>query len=609
MDSHIRLALALDSHPGAVALLLGAGISASAGVLTAWEIRQDLIQRVATAAGEGELDDPEAWWAAQNSGSSGYDDLLAALAPTPAGRRDLLRGYFEPTDDERDRGEKVPGPAHRAVARLVTAGKVKVVLTINFDRLIEAAIREAGVEPVVVSSPEAVQGMEPLQHQQALVVHLHGDYLSPETLNTPDELSAYDPAVDALLDEVFDRYGLVVAGWSAKWDVALRARLHAARSPRYGTWWLDRAPLKEHALDLCALRGTDVVIGDAAEFLGKAADAADALAEQRLTDPVTRTVAVSYARRALSGRATAVPLHDTLRRELDRVAALPPVTSTDFPSAPAVDGDAEHARRLALVTAGTGNLLGLVATSAYWGNDTTDRWWAPDMASLAGPHTSTGSRDLIALRNSPSALLLHAAAIAALAAGRNELVARLAMTPVDNNVEGQLPAAVALHPNVVFGRDLDPEAALKEHLRPVLQDELALGRIAYEQAWDRWTILRYMLMQYESVNQKHNGPGDFDPLLLANGHRPTVAIATEPLRRELQATRSNTGLLAYGYLGGDPDLADETLTTFESKYDEWALERSTQMRPGGVVNILDGVRYPGRPHLTATPPASTPRHA
>ncbi len=606
MDSHIRLALALDSHPGAVALLLGAGISASAGVLTAWEIRQDLIQRVATAAGEGELDDPEAWWAAQNSGTSGYDDLLAALAPTPAGRRDLLRGYFEPNDDERDRGEKVPGPAHRAVARLVTAGKVKVVLTINFDRLIEAAIREAGVEPVVVSSPEAVRGMEPLQHQQALVVHLHGDYLSPETLNTPDELSAYDPAVDALLDEVFDRYGLVVAGWSAKWDVALRARLQAARSPRYGTWWLDRAPLKTHALDLCALRGTDVVIGDAAEFLGKAADAADALAEQRLSDPVTRTVAVSYARRALSGRATAVPLHDTLRRELDRVAALPPVTSSHFE---VLNVNAEHARRLALVTAGTGNLLGLVATSAYWGDDTTDRWWARDIANLAGPHASSGITDLIALRDAPSALLLHAAAISACAAGRNELVARLAMSPVDNNVEGQLPAAVALHPNVVFGRDPDPEAALKEHLRPVLQDELALGRIAYEQAWDRWTILRYMLRLYESVNQKHNVPRVFHPLLLANGHRPTTALAAEPLRRLLQTTADNTGLLAHSYVGGGQEVAKNILLMFEKQYDEWAQERSTQTRPGGVVNILDGVRYPGRPHLTATPPASPPRHA
>lgn len=91
MDSHIRLALTLDSHPGADALLLGATISASAGVLTAWEIRQDLIQRVATAAGEGELADPEGW-PARAIRTSGYDDLLAALAPTVAGRQALLRG-------------------------------------------------------------------------------------------------------------------------------------------------------------------------------------------------------------------------------------------------------------------------------------------------------------------------------------------------------------------------------------------------------------------------------------------------------------------------------------------------------------------------------------
>jgi hypothetical protein len=78
------------------------------------------------------------------------------------------------TEDERDAGLKQTGH--------VATGAVKIVLTLNFDQLAENAIRDAGAEPVVLSSPDAIAGSDPLQHQETLVVHLDGDYLSPETL-------------------------------------------------------------------------------------------------------------------------------------------------------------------------------------------------------------------------------------------------------------------------------------------------------------------------------------------------------------------------------------------------------------------------------------------
>src|ERR1035437_3070324 len=328
MEGHISLALGLHARPGSVAVLLGAGASASAGILTAWQVRQELIRQVARAKGDGEVSDAEAWWAAQpDVEATGYGDLLASLAPTAAGRRDLLRQFFEPTEDEREVGLKQPGVAHRALARLVRTGAVKIVLTLNFDRLAENAIREAGVEPVVLSSPDAIAGSDPLQHQEALVVHLHGDYLSPETLNTPAELETYDVRMRSFLDEVFDRYGLLVVGWSAKWDAALRARLQASRTRRYGTWCVDALALGEHARDLAVSRDASVSVREAGSYLAATADAVSALADQRLADPVAPGLAVAYAKRALVGPGTAVPLHDNVRRELDSVAALEPLTN------------------------------------------------------------------------------------------------------------------------------------------------------------------------------------------------------------------------------------------------------------------------------------------
>ncbi|WP_329462260.1 hypothetical protein [Streptomyces sp. NBC_01431] len=44
-------------------------------------------------------------------------------------------------------------------------------------------------------------------------------------LNTPEGLSPYDPAVDEILGRIFADYNLVISGWSAAWDPALRNAL------------------------------------------------------------------------------------------------------------------------------------------------------------------------------------------------------------------------------------------------------------------------------------------------------------------------------------------------------------------------------------------------
>ncbi|MGY1608474.1 SIR2 family protein [Geodermatophilus sp. SYSU D00700] len=590
MESHVSLALALDAGPGTLAALIGAGASASAGLATAWDVRQELIRRVARASGAPTPPDPEAWWR-QRSGSAGYDDLLAELAPTPAGRRDLLRGFFEPTAEERERGEKQPGAAHHALARLVVAGAVRVVLTTNFDPLLETAIRQAGIEPVVVDSPAAVAGMEPLQHQRAVVVHLHGHYLSPETLNTPEELGAYPPQVTELLDEVFDRYGLLVVGWSAAWDVALRQRLQAARSPRYGTWWIDRSPLREHALALAAGRGARVVVDDAGAFLSRAGDAVDAVREARLQDPVGAAAAVAYAKRVLSGRTVAIGLHDTLRREADRVAALQPLGSRQLDGLPAHVA-AEHAGRLEQLLVGTEVFAALVATCAYWGSARTDSWWLPSIARLVPRRIVGGSLDLINLRLGPAALLTHAAGIAAAAAGRDELIARL-LTGQAIQWQGEVRTAGAvLTPAVLWAHDRDPDLRLREHLRPLLQDHLAVGAATYADAWDRWALLCYLERRRTRVNHPRA------PLLLVDGHAPAYAPAVVALREHLSNADAAEGLLAHGHLGGTPDAAEQALHDFERWLAAWAdREDWNALPPGG--GVLDtGPRFPGRPQLT-----------
>lgn len=593
MDSHVSLALALDSLPGRFAALIGAGVSVAAGLPSAWDVQQDLIRRVATAQGEPVLDDPDAWWRNRHPTGFGYDDLLAALADTQSNRAALLRPYFEPDDDDRESALKRPSGVHRSIARLVRDGRIPIVLTLNFDTLIETALRDEGIEPVVIARPAALDGIEPLPHQKALVVHLHGDYLSPDTLNTPDELGAYDPRLNEFLDEVFDRYGLVIAGWSAKWDVALRARLEGARSPRYGTWWVDVRPLGLHASQLATARRATVAIEDAGEFLGRAADATDALADRRQPDPISSPAAVGYAKRALAGRTVAIPLHDALHREMERVADLEPVRTRSFDSQQL---HAEVGRRAQQVLTGTGALLALVATTAYWGDERTDAWWLPDITRLAPSFNASGLTDLIDLTRAPAALVTQTAGIAAVAAGRTHIAVAL-LRDIELGWPGQdpLPIGVALDPGLLWPTPADPDLGLREHLRPILADELALGRAAFGQAWEDWHLLRYLAADFLAERGRRSYIR-WSPLLLAEGYsHHYVAIASRRLRHVLDNDLPAALALA-AITDDDPALFGEVLERFDTRYGEWAHEAAWK-----VAGTSGGISWPGSPHYPARP--------
>jgi SIR2-like domain len=207
------VALSLHHSPGVHAILVGSGLSRAAGIPTGWEITIDLIRRLAALGGVTEHNDWVQWYRDEHSGEPSYSEILAALASTSIERRAILQGYIDPREGDDIRK---PTKAHHAIARLVASGAVRVVITTNFDRLIENALREAGVEPTVIAGDDAIAGATPLIHSKCTVIKVHGDYLDARIKNTDAELEEYSPAMNALLDQVFDNFGLLVVGWSGE---------------------------------------------------------------------------------------------------------------------------------------------------------------------------------------------------------------------------------------------------------------------------------------------------------------------------------------------------------------------------------------------------------
>ena len=148
-DALTPLAFAIYGNPRVYALLLGSGLSRAAGILTGHGITLDLVRRVAIAQGEKDQPDWGAWYKDKFGNAPDYSELIAQLGATGHERRAILAGYIEPTEDDLQQGRKTPTRAHHAIADLVQSGMVRVLITTNFDRLLEPALREHGIEPTV----------------------------------------------------------------------------------------------------------------------------------------------------------------------------------------------------------------------------------------------------------------------------------------------------------------------------------------------------------------------------------------------------------------------------------------------------------------------------
>lgn len=189
MEPILSLAFSMHSNPGVHAVLLGSGVSRAAEIPTSWEVVLDLIRKLATMRGEDTHGNPEGWYLDAFGEEPSYSKILGMVARRPAERQKLLTGYFEASPDDEAAGRKQPTLAHKAIAELARSGHIRVILTTNFDRLIERSLEAVGVSPAIISTADAVDGAIPLTHARCVVVKLHGDYHDARIKNTPEELA------------------------------------------------------------------------------------------------------------------------------------------------------------------------------------------------------------------------------------------------------------------------------------------------------------------------------------------------------------------------------------------------------------------------------------
>jgi hypothetical protein len=498
MDEILSLAIAMDASRGAYALLLGSGVSRAASIPTGWEVVLDLVNRIARARGEDPGEDPAAWYANVFGAEPEYGAVLNHLAKRPTERQALLRSYFEPTDEDREANRKVPTRAHHAVASLVRSGHVRLILTTNFDRLIEQSIEAAGVTPAVISSPSALDGALPLIHSRCTVVKLHGDYQDTRIKNTAAELEKYDRRFTRFLSRGFDEFGLVVCGWSAEWDIALRTAIESCKSRRFTTFWAARGSLAADARKLAALRDAQVIaIQDADSFFSDLSEKVTSLASISQSHPMAAPTAVATLKRFLVDPQRRIDLNDLVQGERERVALAisdeaMPVSGTVPLTAAAVLDRVKRYESLTVV------LSHLMAVGCYWGTDEQVALFRDCVARLAQRPGVGGLVPWINLREYPASILLYAGGIAAFVAGRYGPLHSMLVDLLVSTVHGEAPAGEVLRPTRVLETPLANQAFGQAPTKPTpVSDRLAIllreplrGLLPsderYEDAFDRF---------------------------------------------------------------------------------------------------------------------------
>ena len=491
IDPIQSLAFAIQSHPGIYALLLGSGVSSAAGIPTGWQIVLDLIRRLAVANNESAEPDPEQWYLNKYNESPDYSKLLDVLAQTPTERQQLLCPYFEPTDGEREEGLKQPTEAHRAIAYLASQGFVRVIVTTNFDRLIERALEDEGVAPEVISTPGQLDGSLPLTHVKCRVLKLHGDYLDPKILNTPEELANYSEETNEHLDRIFDEFGLVVCGWSGEWDIALRDAIDRSPSKRFTTFWASRGQPTGAAQRLIERRQAVLVpIDGADDFFRKTRETVESLLEFSRPHPLSTEAAVASLKRYLPSHEHRIRLSDLIDATVEQLVNDTSGEEFKVERMPQPTRE-EISKRLRRHEIASSTLLAMAPIGGSWAEDYHYPAWGRALQRLGTPpRVSQWYQEWLSTAIHPARLLLYAIGMGAVASGCLSFLSRLFNTPVKDGPTstGAVPILSALfdvkHTTSPdwnqflegMNRSISPLSdwihdSLRDHLRPLIPDD------------------------------------------------------------------------------------------------------------------------------------------
>lgn len=380
-DKIISAAYSVFTNRGTMALLIGSGVSRESEIPTGWDVTLDLIRQIGVLNDAPDIQNPESWYRDKFGHKADYSDLLERLTSTPEERINLLKRYFEPTAEQIEEGIKLPSTAHKYIARLVQDGYIRVIITTNFDRLIENALKELGIEPVIISNPNHVESIMPLMHNRITIIKLNGDYLDTGFLNLKGELSKYDSRYETLMSEVFENFGLITCGWSGTWDTALVETLKSHHKFRFTNYFTYRITPSDALKTISEYRkGYLLSVSDASSFFKELYENVSALEQLGNHHPLTEQMAVQRAKKYVARPDNSVQLSDL---SIDLATSTLDSINYDFDQKPTSEGVIVN---MDICFSRIQPLSAMLAQTVYWSDEYHFPMWKNvQLLSLAIP--------------------------------------------------------------------------------------------------------------------------------------------------------------------------------------------------------------------------------
>lgn len=194
---------------------------------------------------------------------------------------------------------------------------------------------------------------------------------------------------------------LIVCGWSATWDEALRNAILRSPNRRYSVTWASKGSLSAEGVSVAQFQKASVLsIESADQFFTSLAEKIVALERFNAPHPLSKALAVGSLKKFLVEDRFRIELNDLISEETDRqIAAL---TSLETPNrGPDCTWFMD---RVSLYEVSMETLIALVFTGAYWGDAAQASIWGRAVVRVLGTGLPpSGNSVVVALRRYPAA--------------------------------------------------------------------------------------------------------------------------------------------------------------------------------------------------------------
>jgi hypothetical protein len=378
--------------------------------------------------------------------------------------------------------------------------------------------------------------------------------------NTPEELAHFDRRLNRLLNRVFDEFGLIVCGWSGKWDIALRDTIARCKSRRFATYWTTLEDPIEEAKRLIQLRGAEVIqIQGADQFFEELAEKVSALEEYQKPHPLSAKTAVISLKRYIETHQP-IRVNDLM---YNAVETLIERQSDENSRREHTNPNAEtFLNSVRCYEAMTGVSRDLMAVGCHWGKTEHRKTWVRCLERVANNRSKSSSVPWAGLSLYPALILLYSGGLAAIAGSDYETFGALLLQartfyygkeePLVAQVNTVSVIDYSLQREVFDRRYLAPLSQhLFVHLRPVVHEFLP-DDTRYRKCFDRFEyLLALVLADYQKSNglQLWRPVGRFIHKSLGSDETHVTGV----IHSELLASGEDWAPLKAGLFGGSLD--------------------------------------------------------